>query len=216
MPNTTGVDERVSLVMSLRKRGIGNIDVLRGMELVPREAFVHKAFIDQAYYDIALPLECGQTISQPFVVAYMTELLSIGKQDKVLEVGTGSGYQSAVLAHLCSRLFTIEMHRDLTVKARKKFTQLKLDNVVTRVGDGNQGWPEQALFDRIIVTAAAAQIPQALLDQLAYGGRLVMPVGDSRESQKITLIERTNNGYESEESLPVRFVPLISATEDEE
>ena len=215
MTDDTGVNERVSLVMSLRKKGIGNIDVLRAMELVPREEFVHPAFREQAYYDIALPLECGQTISQPFIVARMTEMLAVDKNDKVLEVGTGSGYQAAVLSHLGRRIFTIEKFRDLYLSARDEFGRLALDNIVTRPGDGGKGWPEQAPFDRIIVTAAAAEIPRALLDQLVVGGRLVMPVGAHRDQQKITIIDRTDKGYEQEQTIPVRFVPLITGSEEE-
>lgn len=214
MTNGIGVNERVSLVMSLRKKGINNIDVLRAMELVPREVFVHPAFKDQAYYDIALPIDCGQTISQPYVVAYMSEILGVQKTDKVLEIGTGSGYQAAVLSHLGRRIFTIETHRDLHTAAQHKFDQLDLDNIVTKSGDGSLGWPEQAPFDRIIVTAAATEVPQPLLDQLAIGGRLVMPVGDHRDLQKITVIDRTDKGFESEETIAVRFVPLISSNEE--
>ena len=215
MTNGIGVNERVSLVMSLRKKGISNIDVLRAMELVPREVFVHPAFKDQAYYDIALPIDCGQTISQPYVVAYMSEILGVQKTDKVLEIGTGSGYQAAVLSHLGRRIFTIETHKDLHTAAQHKFDQLDLDNIVTKSGDGSLGWPEQAPFDRIIVTAAATEVPQPLLDQLAFGGRLVMPVGDHRDHQKITVIDRTDKGYEREETIAVRFVPLISNNEED-
>ena len=210
MTNAIGVNARVSLVMSLRKKGIGDIAVLRAMELVPRELFVHPAFTDQAYYDIALPIHGGQTISQPYIVAYMSELLSVGEGDKVLEVGTGSGYQTAVLSRLGRRIFTIELLRELHGLAQQKFDTLELDNIVTKVGDGNEGWAEQAPFDRIIVTAAATEIPQRLLEQLAYGGRLVMPVGESRNRQKIFVIERTNNGFERQETMAVRFVPLVS------
>jgi len=214
MMAATHSNEQVSLVMSLRKKGINDIEVLRAMELVPRDMFVHSAFRDQAYYDMALPIECGQTISQPFVVAYMTQLLGIGKGDQVLEVGTGSGYQAAVLSHLGRRIFTIEVHRDLQLAAQARFEALGFDNIVTRVGDGRAGWPEQAPFDRIIVTAAAANVPQALIDQLALGGRLVMPVGPTRETQHITVIERTDKGIEREQLLGVRFVPLIDTSDD--
>lgn len=196
--------------MSLRKRGIRSIEVLRAMELVPRDIFVHPSFRDQAYYDIALPIDCGQTISQPYVVAYMSELLGVGKTDQVLEIGTGSGYQAAVLSHLGRRVFTMEHHRQLQARARKIFDELALDNIVTRVGDGCEGWPEQAPFDRIIVTAAAREIPPKLLEQLALGGRLVMPVGDTRETQRLVVVDNTNKGFEQEQDLPVRFVPLIT------
>jgi protein-L-isoaspartate(D-aspartate) O-methyltransferase len=201
--------DRISLVMSLRRQGIHDIDVLSAMELVPREMFVEPAFVDQAYYDMALPIACGQTISQPYVVAFMTEQLMVGKGDKVLEIGTGSGYQAAVLSHLARRVFSIELHKDLQLQAQERFRQLGLDNIHTRCGDGNEGWPEQAPFDRIIVTAAAAEVPHALLEQLAVGGRLVIPVGDTRDTQVITVIERTDRGYEQERTLPVRFVPLV-------
>ena len=214
MTDGIGVNDRVSLVMSLRKKGISNIEILRAMELVPREYFTHAAFRDQAYYDIALPIDCGQTISQPFIVAYMSEVLSIDNAQKVLEIGTGSGYQTAVLSHLGRRIFTIETHRELHAAAQQKFDELELDNIVTKVGDGCDGWPEQAPFDRIIVTAAAPEIPSTLLNQLAIGGRLVMPVGETREDQKITIVERTNKGFEREQTLPVRFVPLVPVDED--
>ncbi len=216
MSNAIGVSEQVSLVMSLRKKGIQDIGVLRAMELVPRDFFVPGAFKDQAYYDIALPLECGQTISQPYVVAYMSDILRVKNTDKVLEIGTGSGYQAAVLSHLGRRVFTIEAHRDLQLAAQKRFDELGLDKIVTKLADGCDGWPEQAPFDRIIVTAAAPQVPAALLDQLALGGRLVMPVGTHREDQKITIIDRTNKGLEQEQTIDVRFVPLYQRKEDEQ
>lgn len=209
MINAIGVNDQVSLVMALRKKGISDIEILRAMELVPREYFTHPAFKDQAYYDIALPIDCGQTISQPYIVAYMSEILAVDNTQKILEIGTGSGYQTAVLSHLGRRVFTIESHRELHTAAQQRFDELELDNIVTKVGDGFDGWPEQAPFDRIIVTAAAPEIPPPLLQQLALGGRLVMPIGDSRDSQKITIVERTNNGFEREQTLPVRFVPLV-------
>ncbi len=216
MPNAIGVSEQVSLVMSLRKKGIQDIGVLRAMELVPRDFFVPGAFKDQAYYDIALPLECGQTISQPYVVAYMSDVLRVKNTDKVLEIGTGSGYQAAVLSHLGRRVFTIEAHRDLQLAAQKRFEELGLDKIVTKLADGCDGWLEQAPFDRIIVTAAAPQVPAPLLDQLALGGRLVMPIGAHREDQKITIIDRTNKGLEHEQTIDVRFVPLYQRKESEQ
>jgi protein-L-isoaspartate(D-aspartate) O-methyltransferase len=186
------------------------------MELVPREKFIHPAFFEQAYYDMALPIDCGQTISQPFVVAHMTDLLAVGKGDKVLEIGTGSGYQAAVLSHLARRVFTIEVHKELQLAAEELFNILHLDNVHTRCGDGSEGWPEQAPFDRIIVTAAAPEIPPALLDQLAVGGRLVMPVGDTRAKQRITIAERTHKSIEVAKGLVVRFVPLVAQSAEQE
>lgn len=204
--------DRISLVMSLRKQGLRNIDVLSAMELVPREVFVLPAFASQAYYDMALPIDCGQTISQPFVVAHMTEQLAVSRSDKVLEIGTGSGYQAAVLSHLARRVFTIELYKDLQVQAEQRFRQLGLDNIHTRCDDGGEGWPEQAPFERIIVTAAATKVPHALLDQLAVGGRLVMPIGETRETQFVTVIDRTDRGFEEESGLPVRFVYLQTST----
>jgi protein-L-isoaspartate(D-aspartate) O-methyltransferase len=212
----TRENARIRLVMSLRRKGINDVDVLRAMELTPREIFVEPPFVEQAAWDMALPIGCGQTISQPFVVAYMSELLQVEKKHKVLEIGTGSGYQAAVLSHLCRRLFTIEIHRPLQIAAQARFERLGLDNIVTRVGDGREGWPEQAPFDRIIVTAAARKIPNALIEQLAFGGRLVMPVGESRETQKIMLVEKTNTGVEQEELMAVRFVPLTGGNEEED
>ena len=214
MINAIGVNDQVSLVMALRKKGISDIEILRAMELVPREYFTHPAFKEQAYYDIALPIDCGQTISQPYIVAYMSEILAVDKTQKILEIGTGSGYQAAVLSHLGNRVFTIESHRELHAAAQHKFDELELDNIVTKVGDGYEGWSEQAPFDRIIVTAAAPEVPPPLLQQLALSGRLVMPIGENRDSQKITIIERTNNGFEREQTLPVRFVPLVRVHED--
>jgi len=208
-----GMNARISLVMSLRKRGVSDISVLSAMEKTPRELFAHQAFGEQAYYDMALPINCGQTISQPFVVAYMAEMLAVGKSDMVLEIGTGSGYQAAVLSHLARRVFTIEIHRELQQLAQDKFIQLDLDNIHTHCADGHAGWPEQAPFERIIVTAAAPEPPQTLLQQLALGGRLVMPIGDSPDSQFITTIDHTDKGFEQEQLLPVRFAPLLRASD---
>ena len=216
MPNAIGVNEQVSLVMSLRKKGIGDIEVLRAMELVPREVFVPRAFKDQAHYDMALPIECGQTISQPYVVAYMSDVLRTRKSDRILEIGTGSGYQAAVLSYLGRRVYTVEIHRELQLSAQKRFEQLRLDNIVTRLADGCKGWQEQAPFDRIIVSAAAATIPPALLGQLALGGRLVMPVGKHRDDQRITIVDHTDKGLEREQGIAVRFVPLHERNETEE
>jgi protein-L-isoaspartate(D-aspartate) O-methyltransferase len=201
--------DRIGLIMQLRKRGIGDTRVLRAMELVPRDAFVDPAFVGQSYDDTALPIDCGQTISQPYVVAYMTEELGVEPSDKVLEVGTGSGYQAAVLSHLCKRVFTIERYRELQKRAEKTFQSLGIGNVTTIIGDGWLGWPPQAPFDRIIVTAAASEIPQALLEQLKVGGRMIVPVGETRETQFITSVDKTVDGVEVKQLLPVRFVPLV-------
>jgi protein-L-isoaspartate(D-aspartate) O-methyltransferase len=155
--------DQIGLIMQLRRRGIRDTNVLRAMERVPRELFVDPAFADHAYQDIALPIDCGQTISQPFVVACMTEQLDLDDRHKVFEVGTGTGYQAAVLSHLCRRLYTIERYRELQKSAERRFAQLAITNVTTIIGDGWLGWPPQAPFDRIIVTAAARAPPAKLL-----------------------------------------------------
>ena len=201
---------RIRLIMELRSQGITDTRVLAAIERVPREIFVAEAFQDQAYENIALPIESGQTISQPYVVAAMTEALEVGAKMKVLEIGTGSGYQAAVLSHLCRRLYTIERHRELLQGAEKRFTQLKLRNVVTKFVDGTKGWPEQAPFDRIIVTAATREAPQPLLDQLAVGGIMVIPLAANGRDQELVKTKRDAEGYIHESFLSVRFVPLIS------
>jgi len=201
--------DQVSLIMQLRRRGIRDSKVLRAIESVPRELFVDEAFIDHAYQDIALPIECGQTISQPFVVAFMTEKLALEPTHKVLEVGTGSGYQAAVLSHLCRRVYTVERWRELQKAAEERLARLKINNVTTIIGDGWLGWPPQAPFDRIIVTAAALDAPAALLDQLKEGGRMIIPLGETRDSQSLVQIDKTEEGLVEKPLLPVRFVPLV-------
>ena len=201
--------DQIGLIMQLRRRGIRTTRVLRAIERVPRDLFVDQAFVDHAYQDIALPIECGQTISQPFVVAYMTEKLDLDDRHKVLEIGTGSGYQAAVLSHLCRRLYTIERWRELQKAAERRFAKLGITNITTIIGDGRLGWPPQAPFDRIIVTAAASDPPRALLDQLKVGGRMIIPLGESRDSQSLVQIDKTEEGLIETALLPVRFVPLI-------
>ncbi len=200
---------KIELVMALRNQGIRDIGVLAAMERVPRDLFVGPAYKAQAYADRSLPIECGQTISQPYVVAYMTEKLDVGPKMKVLEVGTGSGYQTAVLAHLCRRVYTIERFRALSRQAVRRFEDLKLNNIVAIAGDGARGWPEQAPFDRIIATAAARDVPLPLIDQLKIGGVLVMPVGDQNEEQHIVRLTRGEDAVTREVLLAVRFVPLV-------
>ena len=201
--------DQIGLIMQLRRRGIRDPDVLRAIEKVPRELFVDEAFLDHAYQDIALPIDCGQTISQPFVVAYMTERLDLKPTHKVLEIGTGSGYQAAVLANLCRRVYTVERWRELQKAAEARLSQLKVTNVTTIIGDGWLGWPPQAPFDRIIVTAAALDAPAALLDQLKNGGRMIIPLGETRDSQALVQIDKTEEGLVETPLLPVRFVPLV-------
>ena len=201
--------DRIGLIMQLRKRGIADTRVLRAMELVPREKFVDPSFIDLAYDDNALPIDCGQTISQPYVVAYMTECLAPEHSDRVLEIGTGSGYQAAVLSHLCSRVLTIERYRELQKTAEKNFQDLEIGNITTIIGDGWLGWPPEAPYDRIIVTAAPPDVPEALVEQLKVGGRMIIPLGENRETQFVTQIDKHESGIETTTLLPVRFVPLV-------
>lgn len=199
---------KIELVMALRNRGIRDTGVLAAIERVPRERFVDPAFAAQAYADQSLPIECGQTVSQPFVVAYMTEKLRIDDRVKVLEIGTGSGYQTAVLSHLCRRVYTIERYRTLLQDAEARFRELGLSNVTAMAGDGTMGWPGQAPFDRIIVTAAAAELPRPLVEQLKPGGILVAPVDAGTGGQELVRVTIEDGKPAFERLLPVRFVPL--------
>ena len=203
--------ERMEFQLSLRRRGISDQGVLRAMEEVPRENFVSPGFVESAYADQALPIECGQTISQPFVVAYMTEKLEVSPDHRVLEIGTGSGYQAAVLSRLARVVVSIERYRTLADAAREKLKALGYGNVTIRVGDGMAGAPDLAPFDRIMVTAAAEDIPQALLAQLAEDGKMVLPVGPRHDAQYLVkLTKRLGGGLTREELIAVRFVPLLS------
>ncbi len=196
--------------MKLRSAGISNTSVLSAIERVPRETFVPNALIDKAYDDMALPIGRGQTISQPYVVAAMTEALELNDRHKVLEIGTGSGYQAAILAKLCRRVYTIERHDVLLKEAEKRFHELRIHNVTTKFGDGMKGWPEQKPFDRIIVTAAARVYPpQALIDQLNIDGIMVMPVASEQGDQHLVRFVKTETGLVAENLFPVRFVPLL-------
>jgi len=196
----------------LRLEEVSSPAVLRAMRTVPREEFVPEALRSAAYDDRALPIACGQTISQPAVVAYMTEQLRLERGDRVLEIGTGSGYQAAVLAEIAARVHTIERLPALAEAAAARLARLGYRNVEVRVGDGTRGWPEAAPFNAIMVTAAAADIPPALVAQLAVGGRMIMPVGDPEGAQVLMLVERPAGGTPVWRELwPVRFVPLIPA-----
>lgn len=199
------------LIMELRRLGVTDAAVLGAIERVPRELFVPEQFIDQAYENIALPIGEGQTISQPLIVGLMTQALEITDRMKVLEIGTGSGYQTAVLSWLCRRVYTIERHKTFLKPTEERFRKLGLTNVTAIAGDGSRGWPEQAPFDRIIVTAAARKMPETLMAQLAVGGTMVIPVGDRSSEQYVTRVRRTGDAdYQSEQLWPVRFVPLVS------
>ena len=205
---------KIRLVMELRQEGLTDRLVLGAIERTPRELFVPPSFYDQAYENTALPIGHGQTISQPSVVAFMTEKLELSGRMRVLEIGTGCGYQAAVLAHLCRRVYTIERYRELLKEAETRFTELRLHNITTRWGDGTKGWPEQAPFDRIIVTAAAPELSEVLIDQLAPDGIMVAPVGGTTLGQSLIRCRRTAEGYQAEEMWPVRFVPMMEGTID--
>lgn len=200
----------IELIMALRSRGVRDTRVLAAVEKIPRHLFVNPAFSAQAYSDHALPIECGQTISQPFVVAYMTELLEVDDRCKVLEIGTGSGYQTAVLSILARRVYTIERYRTLLREAEARFAELGITNITTMVGDGTEGWKAQAPFDRIIVTAACEEVPETLLNQLKTGGYLVAPIGPADGTQHIVQFHKSTKGLEQRKLVPVRFVPLVA------
>jgi protein-L-isoaspartate(D-aspartate) O-methyltransferase len=193
----------------IEARGIRDPRVLEAMRRVPRERFVPLLHRGSAYADHPLSIGYEQTISQPYIVAWMTEALRVGPASRVLEIGTGSGYQAAVLAEIVREVYTIEIVEPLAASARETLASLGYRNVHVRHGDGYQGWPEQAPFDGIIVTAAPDHVPQPLVDQLGVGGRLVIPVGGQREMQFMTVITKTTTGVTREETIPVRFVPLV-------
>jgi protein-L-isoaspartate(D-aspartate) O-methyltransferase len=200
---------RMQFLLSLRRRGITDAAVLRAMDEVPREHFVEASFTDTAYADQALPIACGQTISQPYVVAYMTEQLGVEPQHRVLEVGTGSGYQAAVLSRLAREVVSVERYRTLAEAARGRLATLGYRNVDVRVGDGLAGVPERAPYDRIMVTAAAEAIPEALTAQLADGGVMVLPVGPHAGPQQLIKLTKGEGGITREDLIGVRFVPLL-------
>jgi protein-L-isoaspartate(D-aspartate) O-methyltransferase len=203
-------NDRMEFLLTLRRRGISDQAVLRAMDEVPRGNFVEGEFAGSAYADQALPIECGQTISQPYVVAYMTEQLALSPHHRVLEVGTGSGYQAAVLSRLAREVVSIERYRTLAEQARARLAALGYDNVEVVVGDGFAGVPEQAPYDRIIVTAAAKQVPQALLDQLADdGGVMILPLGPRDGPQHIIKLTKSQTEISRENLIAVRFVPLL-------
>ena len=207
-----GSDERVQrmeFLLSLRRRGISAQAVLRAMDAVPREDFVLPEFSDTAYADRAMPIACGQTISQPYVVGYMTEQLDVRREHRVLEVGTGSGYQAAILSQLAGEVYSVERYRTLADRARETLKRLGYDNVTVVAGDGLNGLPEHAPYDRIIVTAAAETVPQALVDELAEDGILLLPLGEHSGPQRIVKLTRGKDEVTTQELIWVRFVPLL-------
>ena len=202
-------DRLARLMKALRREGVTDERVLEAMAAVPRERFVPRSLQDLAYDNTALPIALGQTISQPLVVGLMTQALELADDLRVLEVGTGSGYQAAVLARLCAHVYTMERHRPLLEQAEERLRELGYANVSCLVGDGWQGWPEQAPFDRIIVTAAAERVPQKLIAQLKDGGVMVLPVGPDGGPQYVVRLRKKGAALSEEELLPVRFVPLL-------
>ncbi len=202
-------EQKMQFLFALRSRGVTDQRVLTAMESIDRGAFVRGLFSERAYEDTPLPIACGQTISQPAVVGLMTQALHVRPRDTVLEIGTGSGYQAAILSKLARRVYTVERHRRLVREARQIFEALDLSNITVIHGDGSRGLPDQAPFDRIMVTAAAEDPPGPLLAQLREGGIMVVPVGQSDAVQSLIKVTRTETGLEYDELCPVRFVPLI-------
>ncbi len=220
--DTQDINKRIRLLMTLRSKGITDTRVLSAMERVARDFFVPDNVKHQAWDDTALPIGCGQTISQPLVVATMTEALRLSDRDKVLEIGTGCGYQTIILAHLCRRVYTIERFKPLHKSAERRFKELGVTNITAIAGDGMKGWPtihgvDQAPFDKIIVTAAAKEKPpESLLSQLKVGGVMIIPVGQSG-AQMLKLYEKVSvEAFSVRDVLPVRFVPLLPDVADME
>ena len=206
----------LQLIMELRRQGVTDSDVLSAIETTPRDLFVPEIFRDRAYENNALPIEAGQTISQPYIVAFMTAVLNLTPKLRVFEVGTGSGYQTAILSKLAKRVFSMERHAPLMRTAEARFRKLGLLNVDTRVGDGAHGWIMQAPFDRIVVTAAVRKNPpEALLNQLSVKGLMVIPIDRGGDGQVLVRVKRTSQGFQSTDLLPVRFVPLLEGVASE-
>jgi len=202
-------ERKMQFLFALRSRGVTDTRVLNAMEKVDRGAFVRGIFAERAYEDMPLPIACGQTISQPSVVGLMTQALDVQPRDKVLEIGTGSGYQAAILSQLARRVYTVDRHKRLVREAREVFDRLGLTNVTAFAADGSRGLPDQAPFDRILVTAAAEDPPGPLLAELRIGGIMVLPVGQSDMVQSLIKVTRLETGFDYQELRPVRFVPLL-------
>lgn len=206
---TTTAEQKMQFLFALRSKGVTDARTLTAMERTDRALFVRGHFADRAYEDMPLPIACGQTISQPSVVGLMTQALDVQPRDKVLEVGTGSGYQAMILSHLARRVYTVDRYKALINDARAIFDSLDITNITAFTADGSHGLPEQAPFDRIIVTAAAEDPPGPLLAQLKQGGVMVVPVGQSDAVQSLIRVRRHETGFDYEELRPVRFVPLL-------
>jgi protein-L-isoaspartate(D-aspartate) O-methyltransferase len=207
-------EEKMQFILSVRSKGVVDTNVLKALESLNREHFLKGVFAQRAYEDTPLPIDCGQTISKPSVVGIMTQALKITTRDKILEIGTGSGYQTAILSKLARRVYSVERFKPLYDEARQIFKKLNLNNITPIWGDGSQGIVEQQPFDRIIVTAAAEDPPPILLNQLKVGGIMIIPVGQSDEIQKLIKVERTEANFRYEDLCDVRFVPLLEGRED--
>lgn len=207
---TETTEDKARLLLALRRHGLTDPALLEAMEQTPREQFVSEAFAAHAWRDAALPIDCGQTISQPLIVAMMTAALEPRRDGKVLEIGTGSGYQTAILSRLCRRVYTVERHQALMRQAETRFATLGLTNITCRLGDGSLGWQEQAPFARILIAAAAVDIPPVLAAQLTEGGILVAPVGEADGPQDLLRIVRTASGLDVRKLASVKFVPLVA------
>ncbi len=204
-----GKTDSARLILSLRSQGVTDPKVLNALQETPRDLFVPELFQERAWEDSALPIACGQTISQPYIVGLMTQALQLEGWHRVLEIGTGSGYQTAVLSKLVRYVYTIERYRTLLSEAEARLKQLDVQNVISRFGDGIDGWPEQAPFDRIIVTAGATRIPPALIAQLKPNGRMVIPVGPNNATQQLMLVTKDSSGRVRRRNvMPVSFIPL--------
>jgi protein-L-isoaspartate(D-aspartate) O-methyltransferase len=208
-------EQKMQFILSIRSKGVVDNNVLKALETVNREQFLKGLFAQRAYEDTPLPIDCGQTISQPSIVGLMTQALRVTNRDKILEIGTGSGYQTAILSKLARRIYSVERFKPLYKEARAIFRKLQLNNITSVWGDGSQGVVEQQPFDRIIVTAAAEDPPPTLLNQLKIGGIMVIPVGQSDDIQKLIRVERTENNFKYEDLCDVRFVPLLEGREED-
>ena len=208
-------EQKMQFILSIRSKGVVDNNVLRALETVNREQFLKGLFAQRAHEDTPLPINCGQTISQPSIVGLMTQALRVTNRDKILEIGTGSGYQTAILSKLARRIYSVERFKPLYEEAGAIFRKLQLNNITSVWGDGSQGVVEQQPFDRIIVTAAAEDPPPTLLNQLKIGGIMVIPVGQSDEIQKLIRVERTEKNFKYEDLCDVRFVPLLEGREED-
>ena len=204
-----------NLLEELKEKGISDKNILNAIKKVPRELFVNKTSIQWAYENIPLPIDCEQTISQPYVVAYMIDCLKLKKTDIVLEIGTGSGYQTAIISHLCQKIYTIEIFEKLLNQAKININKLKINNVLYKLGNGLEGWDEKTLFDSIIISAASEKIPLKVLKSLKNNGNLIIPKKYSSGNQKLILIKKTSkDSYDEKELLDVKFVPLLNSNID--